>query len=98
MGRKVQETQPGGRTVHYEYTDRGELKKTWGSDTYPVEYTYEKGRMSTMTTWKDFDLNAGSATTAWSYNARGLVAEKTDADGKSVAYTYTPAGRLATRA
>jgi RHS repeat-associated protein len=37
--------------------------------------------------------------TTWNYNPlRGFLASKTDAADKSVSYTYTPAGRLATRA
>ena len=38
-----------------EYYSTGMLKRTSGSRTYPVEYTYDpQGRMKTMKTWKDF--------------------------------------------
>ena len=46
--------QADGTSVSTEYYLSGELKKTSGSRTYPVEYTYDsQGRMKTMKTWKD---------------------------------------------
>ncbi|MCC5846267.1 MAG: RHS repeat protein, partial [Verrucomicrobia bacterium] len=56
MGRQVKLTKPDDSTVHTQYDLRGQVVKTWGSQTNPVEYTYDdQGRMLTLTTWKDFD-------------------------------------------
>ena len=65
MGLAVAITQPDGTVVHKEHYPAGQLKKTYGSRTYPVEYTYDaQGRMKTMTTWSN-SPPAGAATTAW---------------------------------
>ena len=83
-----------------EYLLTGELKKTYGSRTYPVEYTYDySGRMKTMKTWQDYTGNSGTATTTWNYDPyRGWLTSKTYQGGVSgPTYTYTPAGRLASR-
>src|SRR5690606_27376240 len=73
--------------------------KTWGTRTYPVEYTYDpQGRMGTMTTWQDFSGDSGKATTTWTYHSdSGLLESKEDEDGKSVFYTYDSLGRLTSR-
>jgi YD repeat-containing protein len=59
--------------------------------------TYRAG-----TDWRDAiwpTATTGTAdTTTWSYHEpTGLLVSKTDASGKSVAYTYTQAGQIATR-
>ena len=56
----------------------GLLKKTWGSRTYPVEYTYDTvGRMTTLKTWQDYGAESGPATTAWNYQPqRGWLQSK----------------------
>ena len=72
------------------------LQETFGSRTYPVAYTYDAGRMKTMTTWTNFAASAGAAVTTWNYDGyRGFLANKAYADGKGPSYTYTAAGRLA---
>ena len=71
MGRAIAITQPDGTVVHKEYYPAGQLKQTYGSRTYPVEYTYDaQGRMKTMTTWQNFASRAGAATTAWNSMGR----------------------------
>lgn len=61
--------QPDGTSVTNEYFLTGELKKTYGSRTYPVSYTYDyAGRMKTMTTWQNFAANSGTAVTTWNYD------------------------------
>ncbi len=99
MGRVWQTTQPDNTSVTNEYYSTGELKRTHGSRTYPVEYTYDaQGRMRTMTTWTNFATAAGAATTTWNYDPyRGFLASKAYADGKGPAYAYTGAGRLQSR-
>jgi RHS repeat-associated protein len=91
QGRVIQIALPGNTTVHYEYFSTGELKKQYGAQTYPVEYTYDtQGRMRT--------LHAGTGTTTWTYDPqRGWLSAKLYDDGNGPSYTYTLAGRLQTR-
>jgi YD repeat-containing protein len=86
------------------YFLNGSLQKQWGSQRYPVEYSYDsQGRLKTQTTWQAFDQASGSGTTGaavtqWNYDAqRGLLMEKIHADGEGTAYTYYPSGRLESR-
>jgi RHS repeat-associated protein len=83
MGRVISVTQPDGTVVSNSYFANGQLQKTFGSRTYPVEYTYDaQGRMKTMKTWKDFNETTGNgasgyAITTWNYDAnRGWLASK----------------------
>jgi len=71
------------------------VKKSYGSQQYPVEYTYDaQGRMKTMVTTGA----AGNATTTWNYDSqRGWLVSKLDHANKGPSYTYTAAGRLETR-
>jgi RHS repeat-associated protein len=97
-GRAWKVIQPDGTSTTNEFFPTGQLKKTYGSRTYPVEYTYDSvGRMATMKTWRDFVGNSGAATTAWTYDNTGRMTAKTYADSSAIAYTYTPAGRLKSR-
>jgi RHS repeat-associated protein len=88
-----------GSRMTNEYFVTGELKKTYGSRTYPVEYTYDyAGRVKTMKTWQNFAGNSGTATTTWNYDAyRGWLTNKRYADSTGPDYTYTAAGRMKTR-
>jgi RHS repeat-associated protein len=90
---------PDGGLVTNEYYATGSLKKMYGARTYPVEYTYDsQGRIKTLKTWQDFAGNAGTATTTWNYDSqRGWLNNKRYADNQGPSYTYTAAGRLATR-
>ena len=93
--------QADSTSVFNEYHTNALLKKTYGSRTYPVEYTYDaQGRMRTMTTWQDFTGNTGTATTTWNYDAyRGFLTNKVyPGNQPGPGYTYTPGGRLRTRA
>src|SRR6266545_3996803 len=101
MGRVWKTTLPDGTSVTNEFFTTGELRRTSGSRTYPVEYTYDgQGRMKTMKTWKDFAGNTGSATTTWNYDGyRGFLTNKVyDGSSPGPSYTYTAGGRLQTRA
>ena len=86
-------------SVTNEFFLTGMLKKTYGSRTYPVEYTYDTaGRMATMKTWQNFAGALGAATTTWYYDVnRGWLTNKMYADGLGTIYSNTPAGRLALR-
>ena len=99
LGRVWKTVQPDSTTVTNEFHLTGELKKTYGSRTYPAEYTYDyAGRMKTLKTWQDFVGNTGTATTTWNYSStRGWLTGKLYADDQGPTYTYTAAGRLATR-
>ena len=99
LGRVWKMVQPDGTSVTNEFHLTGEQKKTSGSRTYPVEYTYDyAGRRLTLKTWQDFTGNAGTATTTWNYSStRGWLASKQYADNQGPSYTYTSGGRLATR-
>ncbi len=91
---------PDGGMVNNQYFPTGLLKKTWGTRTYPVEYTYDdQGRMKTMVTWQNFGSSSGAATTTWNYHStRGWLESKVY-HGQSVGteYTYSNSGRLKTR-
>jgi len=88
-----------GGVVTNEFYLNGLRKKTWGSRTYPVEYTYDyAGRMSTMKTWQNFAADSGAAVTTWNYDTnRGWFSNKRYADGYGPDYTYTDAGKLSAR-
>ncbi len=92
---------PDGTRATNEYFVTGTLKKTYGSRTYPTEYTYDySGRIATMKTWQNFSANSGTAVTSWNYDPyRGWLINKRYADTPSTGpdYTYTPGGRLKTR-
>jgi YD repeat-containing protein len=90
------------------YTNRNEIYRQWGDSTYPVEYAYDNwGRRTTMSTYRGgsgwtgstWPASPGTADiTTWNYQAAtGLLTSKVDAAGKSVDYTYTQAGQIATR-
>ena len=91
--------QPDGTSTTNTYHATGERQRTSGSRTYPVEYTYDHaGRMKTLKTWHNFANDTGAALTTWNYSAaRGFLLAKQYADAQGPTYTYTAAGRLATR-
>jgi RHS repeat-associated protein len=91
-------TQPDGTTVSSTYLLTGELGMQSGSRTYPVGYSYDyAGRMQTMTNWSG-GIGTGARVTTWNYDSqRGWLTSKVFADGHGPSYSYTPAGRLASR-
>jgi RHS repeat-associated protein len=100
MGRVIASKLADNTYVTNRYDVTGLLTNTFGSRTYPVAYTYDaQGRMKTMKTWKNYAGNSGAATTTWNYDvARGWLTNKTYEGGVAgPTYTYTAAGRLATR-
>ncbi len=108
-GRVATVTNALSKVTRYDYNDRGQKLHEWGNATYPVEYGYDTfGRLyqqktyaqSTATftgsTWPGSPNNP--QTTTWNYHpATGLLTSKTDANNKTVSYTYTSAGQVATR-
>jgi RHS repeat-associated protein len=110
MGRVAKTILPNESETYTSYTDRGQVKATWGSQTYPTYRTYDAiGRQQTLHTWRSdssLDLSDGasttelaaSSTTAWAYDSqRGWLETKRDAETKGADYTYTLSGRLKTR-
>lgn len=96
---------PDSTSTKSVYFANGLLQKTWGSRIYPVEYLYDyAGRMTNMLTWQNFNESSGagtsgSAATKWRFDgARGWLTNKLYADNTGPGYTYTPAGRLRSRA
>jgi len=91
--------QPDGTSVSTAYLPTGEIGETFGSRTYPVAYSYDyAGRTKTMTNWSDFSAGTGARVTTWNYDShRGFVTGKVYADNNGPSYTYTSAGRLASR-
>ena len=89
---------PDSTSVTTEYYLTGELKRQYGSRTYPVGYGYDyAGRMKTMTNWSSFPTT-GARVTTWNYNPyHGWLDNKQYPDGQGPSYAYTPAGRLQTR-
>ena len=55
LGRAWKTIAPDGGCVTDEFYLTGALKKTTGTRTYPVEYTYDtQVRMKTLKTWRNF--------------------------------------------
>ncbi len=98
-GRVVVTRYPDNTASTNEYALTGALKKSYGSRTYPVEYSYDfDGRLKTLKTWKNYATDAGAAITTWNYNTnRGWLVGKTYADGTGPVYSYTSAGRPKSR-
>jgi RHS repeat-associated protein len=106
-GRNNGQLLPDGSTVTNFYYPTGLLQRTFGSRTYPVEYSYDsQGRMKTMKTWQSFNGGAGTpAVTTWNYDPyRGWLVSKDYANPTTGAagtdgptYTYSDGGRLASR-
>jgi RHS repeat-associated protein len=100
-------TQPDGGAVTNLFYTNGLLRLTYGSRTYPVGYGYDyAGRMTAMTNWSGFGSGSGARVTTWSYDAnRGWLNNKRYPNASTGSpgtvgpdYTYTPGGRLKTRA
>lgn len=99
LGRVWRTVQPDGTSVTNEYHLTMEPKKTYGSRVYPEERGYDySGRMKTLKTWQNFATDTGAAVTTWNYHTtRGWLTSKQYADSQGPSYTYSAAGRLASR-
>ena len=108
-GELIAEENAINQFTFYAYTDRGELKATWGN-TYPVLYGYnDYGRQEHLYTLRDNNLVINDVgdmkanlslfdKTTWVYQeSTGLLEQKLYADNKGPTYTYDDAGRLRTR-
>ena len=107
-GRRIWMKNALGQYTRYAYNSLGLVTKVWGDSQYPLEFEYDNlGQQIVMKTYRTGN-NWGSTewpgqsiigdVTGWSYDAAsGLVVSKTDAALKSVNYTYTVDGKLASR-
>lgn len=98
-GRVTTVTQPDTTQTFTTYWPTGQVKRSWGSRTYPSEYAYDaQGRVKTLTTWQSFATSSGAALTTWNYSPlRGWLTSKRYADNTGPDYDYWPSGRLKTR-
>lgn len=106
-GRLLWEKNALNQYTRYAYNAFGQVTKIWGDTQYPVEFSYDVyGQKTTMRTYREnaawnnpeWPSPVTGDLTTWSYDAAsGLVTAKTDAANHSVIYTYTVAGKLASR-
>ena len=106
-GRLLWEKNALNRYTRYAYNDHGQVTNVWGDVQYPIQFDYDQfGQKTTMRTFREnaawngmtWPSNVNGDLTTWTYDAAsGLVTSKTDAKGKSVNYTYTVDGKLASR-
>jgi RHS repeat-associated protein len=98
MGRLVRMLLPGGAAITNEYAPSGELMRTRGGRTLPVAWTHDdRGRISTVSTWRNGESGAAD-TTQWLYDSRrGWNTAKVFADGATNAFEYNPDGTLRKR-
>jgi len=99
QGRVTATSLPDGGIVSNDYLLTGELRRTSGTRTYPVGYSYDyQGRLKTMTNWSTFSGLTGPRVTTWNFSTnRGFLISKAYPDSQGPSYTYTSAGRLKTR-
>jgi RHS repeat-associated protein len=100
MGRLIATLLPDSTWTSNKYTLTGQLQLTYGSRTYAAGYRYDaQGRMTTMTNWSSAATGTGARVTTWNYDQyRGFMTNKVyDGNQAGPSYTYTSAGRLATR-
>ncbi len=107
-GQRKSVTNALSKTTYFEYDAQGRQTRQWGADTYPTEQSYSVyGEMQTLQTYRagsswfsaTWPTSPGTADiTTWSYHEpTGLLTRKEYADTNGTDYTWTDAGRLATR-
>ena len=107
-GRLAWRKNASGKYTRFSYNSYGLPIRIWGDAQYPLEFTYNNyGQQTSMKTYRTEsnwgnaewpDSNVAGDITEWTYDvASGLVTAKTDAALKSVYYTYTVDGKLASR-
>jgi RHS repeat-associated protein len=108
-GRAKSQTNPNGKKVYFEYNLRGEIVRTWGDATYPMEYVFDAyGQQTELHTYRggkgwqlaNFPVSAAGTVdvTKWIYHEpTGVLNKKEDALGRQVVYGYDAANRLQNR-
>ena len=94
-GRLASETNALGKVTNYTYNSMGQVATVGGDASYPLNYLYDSyGALAQLYTYR----SGSPDITTWTYQAAtGLLSSKTDAAGKSVSYSYTADGKLASR-
>ena len=107
-GRLVSKTDALGHATRYGYDDEGRMSRIWGDAAEPVEYVYDdlnrtaeirtfrQGSDWNSESWPD---NPGPADAVrFHYDSKtGLLTSKEYPDGATESWTYTAAGRIASR-
>ena len=94
LGRVWKVDYPDGGSLTNVYDAKGNLALSYGSRQFPVGYGYDRlGRVTSMTNWTEYP-GSGARVTTWTYSNRGFLERKTYPNQDSVAYTYTPGGRI----
>ena len=107
-GRLVSKTDALGRSTRYGYDDEGRPFRIWGDAAEPVEYVYDDlNRVAEIHTFRqggDWNSEAWPDDTGpadfvrFRYDSRtGLLTSREYSDGSTVSWTYTAAGRIASR-
>jgi RHS repeat-associated protein len=108
-GRLKAQTDPIEKKSYFSYNSRGQVTRTWGDTTYPLEYVYDSygqntelhtfrgGQNWTASVWPSSTTGTADAT-KWIYQeSTGVLTQKQDAALKGATYTYDELGRVKTR-
>lgn len=98
-------TTPDGKQTWFSYDSRGRLTSRYGTAVQPMKWEYDTmDRMVALHTYRssgtilDTVPSSGSDVTRWNYDPiKGVLLDKTYADGSKTSYTYDSWGRLLTR-
>jgi RHS repeat-associated protein len=104
-GNRLTTTLPDSTVARTSYYPDGQVKATWGSQSYPTFLTYDyAGRRKELHTWRTAPSTLtqsvneppdDSSVTTWNYSpTTGTLTSKRDAANKGADYEYTAAGRL----
>lgn len=98
-------TTPDGKQTWFSYDSRGRLTSRYGTAVQPMKWEYDTmDRMVALHTYRssgsilDTVPSSGSDVTRWNYDPiKGVLLDKTYADGSKASYTYDSWGRPLTR-
>lgn len=98
-------TTPDGKQTWFSYDSRGRLVSRYGTAVQPMKWEYDTmDRMVALHTYRfsgsilDTVPSSGSDVTRWNYDSiKGILLDKTYADGSKTSYTYDSWGRPLTR-
>ena len=97
-GRIVTTILPDQRVVTQQYALTGEIALTVGGDNIPVQYQYQQGRVTNITTWRTYGNNSTAETTTFTYTpTRGFLQSKSYAGAPGPTNTYYDSGRTNSR-
>ena len=97
LGHRTAVTDAIGHTITTVYDAEGRVLSVRGA-TYPVDYTYDNwGEKVSMITYRDETLAVGDVTQWLRGESTGLVTNRVNAGGRSIAYDYSADGKLIRR-